>query len=56
MKKATGIINGLKFVLKYGVYVMAIIKIVEFAINTLDEIDNSKNENNGEKLSEQSQS
>ncbi|WP_189337132.1 hypothetical protein [Flavobacterium laiguense] len=38
MKKFTGIVGGLKTFLKYGVYIMAIIKIVEFAISTLDEI------------------
>lgn len=45
MKKVSGIVNGLKFVLKYAVYAMAIIKIVEFAINTLDGIDEPKKEN-----------
>lgn len=38
MKRVSGIVNGLKFVLKYTVYIMAIIKIIEFAISTLDEI------------------
>jgi len=52
MKKVTGIVNGLKFVLKYAVYVMAIIKIVEFAITTLSEIDQEKTEKNGEVVPE----
>jgi hypothetical protein len=42
MKKVTGIVNGLKFVLKYTVYIMAIIKIIEFSITTLDGLDDSK--------------
>lgn len=55
MKKVSGIINGLRFVLKYAVYVMAIIKIVEFAITTLDEIDEpKKQENEKEVIPEQS--
>lgn len=52
MKKVSGIVNGLKFVLKYAVYAMAIIKIVEFAITTLDSIEEPKTKENGEKLSE----
>jgi hypothetical protein len=39
MKKLGGIVGGLKFVLKYAVYVMAIIKIVEFSITTINEIE-----------------
>jgi hypothetical protein len=39
MNKFKGIANGLKFVLKFGVYIMAIIKIVEFAIATLEDIE-----------------
>ena len=42
MKKLSGIVNGLKFVLKYAVYVMAIIKIIEYAITTLDELEQPK--------------
>lgn len=38
MNKVNGAINGLKFVLKFGVYIMAIVKIVEFAVATLEEI------------------
>ena len=41
MKKVSGLVNGLKFVLKYAVYVMAVIKIVEFAIDTLNGIESS---------------
>lgn len=52
MKKVTGIVNGLKFVLKYAVYVMAIIKIVEYAITTLDQIDEPKSKENAEIVSE----
>lgn len=39
MKKLGGLVNGLKFVLKYSIYVMAVIKIVEFAIQTISEVD-----------------
>lgn len=42
MKKLGGIVGGLKFVLKYAVYVMAIIKIVEFSITTLNEVESSE--------------
>jgi hypothetical protein len=42
MKKVSSIVNGLKFVLKYTVYIMAIIKIIEFAISTLDGLDETK--------------
>jgi hypothetical protein len=45
MKKVSGIINGLKFVLKYTVYIMALIKIIEFAISTLDEIGEKDSKN-----------
>lgn len=47
MNKVNGIVNGLKFVLKYGIYLMAVVKIVEYAIETLTAIENkeiSKNE------------
>jgi hypothetical protein len=52
MKKVSGIVNGLKFVLKYAVYVMAIIKIVEFAISTLNEIEEQKIEKDAKVISE----
>lgn len=39
MNKVNGIVNGLKFVLKYGIYLMALVKIIEFAIETLTSID-----------------
>ncbi|MFV8343917.1 hypothetical protein [Flavobacterium sp. XS2P39] len=39
MNKVNGIVNGLKFVLKYGIYLMALVKIIEFAIETLTAID-----------------
>ncbi|MDI5895831.1 hypothetical protein [Flavobacterium algoritolerans] len=39
MNKVNGIINGLKFVLKYGVYITAIITIVKFAIDTFEAIE-----------------
>lgn len=52
MKKVSSIVNGLKFVLKYAVYVMAIIKIVEFAISTLNEIEEPKNEKDAKVISE----
>lgn len=42
MKKLGGVIGGLKFILKYTVYVMAIIKIVQYAITTLDEVDGTE--------------
>lgn len=42
MNKINGIVNGLKFVLKFGVYIMAIVKIIEFAIATLDEVNPEK--------------
>jgi hypothetical protein len=42
MKRISGIVGGLKTILKYGVYIMAIIKIGEFAIETLEGIDSSK--------------
>jgi hypothetical protein len=38
MKKVSGIVGGLKFILKYAVYITALIKIVQFAIATIDEI------------------
>ena len=46
MNKINGIVNGLKFVLKFGVYIMAIITIIEFAIKTLDEIPKKETEKN----------
>lgn len=39
MNKVNGIINGLKFVLKYGVYITAIITIIKFAIDTFESIE-----------------
>ncbi|MFV8344584.1 hypothetical protein [Flavobacterium sp. ZB4P13] len=42
MNKINGIVNGLKFVLKFGVYIMAIVKIVEFAVATLEELKPQK--------------
>lgn len=41
MKKLGGLVGGLKFVLKYAIYVMAVVKIVEFAIATLDEVESA---------------
>jgi hypothetical protein len=43
MNKVNGIVNGLKFVLKYGIYLMALVKIIEFAIETLTAIDTKEN-------------
>ena len=39
MNRLGGVIGTLKFVLKFGVYIMAIVKIIEFAIETLDAIE-----------------
>jgi hypothetical protein len=39
MNKVNGIINGLKFLLKYGVYITAVIAIVKFAIDTFEAIE-----------------
>lgn len=39
MGKVTGIINGLKFILKYAVMIVAVVKIIEFAIATFAEIE-----------------
>jgi len=49
MGKVVGIINGLKFVLKFGVIIVAIVKVVEFAIQTFEDLgikeDEKKKEN-----------
>jgi hypothetical protein len=42
MKKLGGLVGSLKFVLKYAIYVMAVIKIVEFAIATLNEVETAE--------------
>lgn len=51
MQKLGGIVGGLKFVLKYAVYIMALIKIVEFAITTIDEVDNKQPQKETKSLS-----
>jgi hypothetical protein len=38
MGKLTGIVNGLKFALKYAVVILAVVKIIEFAIKTFEDI------------------
>ena len=39
MNKLNGLLNGLKKVAKISVYVLAFVKILDFAISTLDEIN-----------------
>jgi hypothetical protein len=46
MKKVNGIVNLLKVVLKYGVYFTALIKVVDFAIETFEAIDPPKTAEN----------
>jgi hypothetical protein len=39
MTKFEKLLNGLKTISKFGVYALAIFKIVEFAIKTIEDLD-----------------